>query len=455
MTPQIRYCTASDGVRIAYWTMGSGPALLHDSPGPFGDIGAELGLDEPRAWYERLAQSHTLIRYDPRGCGASDRDGVDQSLGSYALDLDAVACDVSRGAVALFASSQWVPMAITFAARHAKRVSHLILWDGYARASDFQPRGGLVAARALIEQDWTTYTNAWAQAHWGWSRASTARAWAHAYHDATTPESTLRRQRTNLAADVSALLPRLAMPVLIVDHRDRRTVLQSGGQHLAANVPNARLVVLDGGQGSPAARPEHIDANARIIDEFTGVPVPETPVADAPAAPEGADQSRGTAIVLFTDIADSTALTESMGDAAFRHASSALDQRIRAAVLTSGGTPVEGKVLGDGVMAIFRSAAQAIDAALRIIEVSVEGELRLHVGLHAGDVIHEKDNAYGGAVNLAARVCALSDSGEILVTGTIRDLARTSADVTFEDRGEHALKGIEDPVRIYAVRARG
>jgi adenylate cyclase len=102
-------------------------------------------------------------------------------------------------------------------------------------------------------------------------------------------------------------------------------------------------------------------------------------------------------------------------------------------------------------MSVFTSASQAIAAARSCIALSAASELRLHVGLHAGDVIREKDNVYGGAVNIASRVCGLSAPGEILVSATVRDLARTSAGVSFEDRGEHALKGIEDPVRVFAV----
>jgi adenylate cyclase len=74
------------------------------------------------------------------------------------------------------------------------------------------------------------------------------------------------------------------------------------------------------------------------------------------------------------------------------------------------------------------------------------------VGLHAGDVIREQDNVFGGAVNIAARVSALSAPGEVLVSDVVRALARTSAGVAFEDRGEHALKGVADPHRLYAVR---
>jgi adenylate cyclase len=79
----------------------------------------------------------------------------------------------------------------------------------------------------------------------------------------------------------------------------------------------------------------------------------------------------------------------------------------------------------------------------------------LHIGLHAGDVIREGDNVYGGAVNIASRICGLCAPGEVLVSATVRDLARTSAGVGFDDRGEQALKGIEDGVRVYAVRGDG
>jgi len=86
--------------------------------------------------------------------------------------------------------------------------------------------------------------------------------------------------------------------------------------------------------------------------------------------------------------------------------------------------------------------------------LSAESELPLHIGLHAGDVIREDGNVYGGAVNIASRICGASGPGEILVSDIVRGLARTSSDVTFEDRGEHAMKGVADPQRLYAVRAR-
>jgi len=160
----------------------------------------------------------------------------------------------------------------------------------------------------------------------------------------------------------------------------------------------------------------------------------------------------GTAIIFFADIADSTALTESLGDAAFRDKARYLDTTLRNLIRDQSGTPIEGKLLGDGVLATFTSASQAIAAALACGKAGEEGGLPLHLGLHAGDVIREEGNVYGGAVNIAARISGLSAPGEVLVSQTVRDLARTSAGVTFEDRGERTMKGVGEAVRVYAVK---
>jgi len=153
-----------------------------------------------------------------------------------------------------------------------------------------------------------------------------------------------------------------------------------------------------------------------------------------------------------TDIAGSTALTERLGDTAFRAKARDLDAALRTVIRDNAGTPIEGKLLGDGVLAVFTSARQAIEAALACGRAGDEGGLPLHLGLHAGDVIREENNVYGGAVNIASRISGLSAAGEVLVSETVRSLARTSAGVRFEDRGDQSLKGVGEPVRVWAVR---
>jgi class 3 adenylate cyclase len=200
---------------------------------------------------------------------------------------------------------------------------------------------------------------------------------------------------------------------------------------VAAQIPNAQFIVTN-------------DSKAAIRDLFGAAPSLGAP----PRLPSG------TAIILFVDIVDSTALTESLGDAAYREKARQLDASLRKIILDAGGTPIEGKVLGDGVMAVFTSAAKAIEAALACGRAGGGAGLPLHLGLHAGDVIREENNVFGGAVNIAARVAAASAAGETLVSDTVRSLARTSAAVSFEDRGEQVLKGIDDPMRLFAVRLR-
>jgi adenylate cyclase len=160
----------------------------------------------------------------------------------------------------------------------------------------------------------------------------------------------------------------------------------------------------------------------------------------------------GMTAILFADIVDSTALTERLGDAAFRAKARDLDSALRGIIREHRGTAIEGKLLGDGVLAVFTSARQAIEAALACATAGEDGGLPLHLGLHAGDVIREDNNVYGGAVNIASRISGLSAPGEVLVSDIVRGLARTSAGVRFEDRGEQPLKGVGEPLRVWAVR---
>jgi class 3 adenylate cyclase len=229
---------------------------------------------------------------------------------------------------------------------------------------------------------------------------------------------------------------------LVIDDRGvpgRTTAHQQFVRQLGAAIPGAQLAIVNPGDG-PAAQ---------VIEQFlSGLS------GAAATIPEGPAPS-GNAVILFTDIVDSTALTERLGDARFREASRALDERLRAAIREGGGAPVEGKVLGDGVMGAFSSAREAIAAALRCSDLSAESELGLHIGLHAGDVIRERDNVYGGTVNIAARICGMCAPGEVLVSDVVRGMARSSAGVTFIDRGEQEMKGVGEPVRVYAVVAEG
>lgn len=178
-------------------------------------------------------------------------------------------------------------------------------------------------------------------------------------------------------------------------------------------------------------------------------------VVDTPAKARAvlADRAPDTVVILFADIVDSMPHTERLGDAGFRERARELDALLRTQVRENRGSTIEGKLVGDGVLAIFPSARSAITCALQCGALSESVGLELHLGIHAGDVIREGSNIYGGAVNIASRISGATKAGEILVSDTLRGLARTSAGVVFEDRGDYTLKGIDEPMRLFTVRA--
>jgi class 3 adenylate cyclase len=234
--------------------------------------------------------------------------------------------------------------------------------------------------------------------------------------------------------DVTGLLNDVQAPTLLVHFTDGPRGALPLMREMAAAIPDASLVETT------------VDESGDIVRQF--LDEGEANQRDLPS---------GTAVILFADIADSTALTERLGDAAFRARARGLDAALRTVIRDHTGTPIEGKLLGDGVLAVFTSARQAIEAALACATAGDGAGLPLHLGLHAGDVLRESDpdgraNVYGGAVNIASRISGLSAPGEVLVSDTVRSLARTSAGVTFEDRGAQSLKGVGEPVRVWAVR---
>jgi class 3 adenylate cyclase len=157
-------------------------------------------------------------------------------------------------------------------------------------------------------------------------------------------------------------------------------------------------------------------------------------------------------VILFTDIADSTALTERLGDVAYVAKAGEFERALRHAVRDSKGEDIEGVTLGDGVLAVFSSGTQAIECAIRAHECARAAGFRLHVGIHAGDVLRTGSAVHGGAVNIAARVCDAAPPGETLVSDTVRSLARTATRVQFVDRGLHQFKGVSDPHHVFAVQ---
>ena len=438
MEPRIQYAKTSDGVDIAFATAGDGPPLLVVPNGPFSHVQATW--ETYAHVYPPLAERFHLVWYDSRGSGLSDREAIDFSMDAMVRDAEAVVEGAELTGLAMVAYYDAVPIAVTYAAIHPEKVSCLVLADGWMKGSDWDHDSGVVL-RALRGGDWTVYSETYARLRLGFDNQEFAAQFAAYVRECVEPQAVLSAYSSQGidAWDVSALLPRVTAHTLVVHNRKNRLLPVQAGQRLAARIPDARFQVVDdrGYEKLPG-----------IIAGFLGE-------SDEISKPISERIPSGTAIILFTDIADSTALTERLGDASFRAKARDLDGSLRAVIRENGGTAIEGKLLGDGVLAVFTSARQAIEAALACGRSGDDASLPLHLGLHAGDVIREADNVYGGAVNIASRISGLSAPGEVLVSETVRSLARTSAGVSFEDRGEQALKGVGEAVRVWAVREGG
>jgi class 3 adenylate cyclase len=160
-----------------------------------------------------------------------------------------------------------------------------------------------------------------------------------------------------------------------------------------------------------------------------------------------------TTTILFVDVVDSTRLTEELGDVEYRDRAQALERRLRLVIAEQGGTAMLGINLGDGIVALFSTPRDAVRAAFEAVRSGQGDVLRLHVGLHHGTILREGNATYGSAVNVTARICALSSSDEVLVTEELRRVlgGDESEGVAFIDRGIYVLKGVATPRRVYGA----
>jgi len=442
MEPQIQYTKTADGVSIAYYAIGQGPAVVWMELPSHLQAEWKLLPEQPRI-YEDTSRIVTLVRYDHRGFGLSERGVPSFPLNALVSDLEAVVDKLGLTTFVLFASGGLTaPVAISYAAAHPQRVSQLVLLLAFARIPP-QLRQQ-VQALLLSGNDWRFVSESVMRLILGWEDDEASRAFAALSRESSTFDAFRAFWRDAGQWDVRDVLPNVMMPTLLVNATENPMAGPEESREIASLMPDARVAIVDG----PTSVERGPQVQAAIASFLFG------PDAALPPRPT-VEALQGTAIILFADIAGSTALTERLGDAAFREKARELDEALRRAITSNGGTAIDGKLLGDGVLATFGAAREAIACASAIHNVGSHEGLPLHVGIHAGDVIRESNNVYGGAVNIASRVASEAAAGETLVSATVRDLARTSAGVSFEDRGERELKGVGEPVRVFAVRGDG
>jgi class 3 adenylate cyclase/pimeloyl-ACP methyl ester carboxylesterase len=395
-----------------------------------------------RDFLETLGEGSTLIRYDMRGAGLSDRDVSDFTLAGLTRDVEAVVDHLALERFALLSLGVLAgPVAITYAAAHPERVAQLILYSAYLRGAK------LMAPET--QQTLIDYAGTFGYPHFDVVDHPEVDIGQQRYirevqGAATSPATQAALLKAMFSVDVSGLLDRLTMPTLIMHARRDPLIRFEAGRELAAQLPQAKFVPFEGGTG-----PVWVHHNVLIpeIHRFLGVGV---------AAPEAVSVPiTGPLTILFTDVEGSTSLTQRLGDTRAREILRIHERIVREALRAHGGSEV--KTMGDGFMASFPSVTRALECAIVMQRAFAEhnqsaGEpTRVRIGLNAGEPIAEEKDLFGTAVNMAARIAAQAEGGEILVANVIRELAAGKG-FLFSDRGDVALRGFEDPVRLYEVR---
>ncbi len=442
MTPETRYARRGP-LHLAYQVLGSGPPDLLLLDQWFSHMEAQWDVPPLAEFRERLASFGRLIMFDKRGSGMSDPVPTSElpTVEQWMDDVPAVLDAVGSEKAAVITNLGGGIMATTYAAAHPERVSSLILVDCFARilaAPDFtigiQPEQ---ADDTLDETDRDAWGRGMMLDRFAPSVAhddGLRRSWSRYERFAASPGTAATTVRSIWVSDVRAVLPAIRVPTLVIQRADGRGVIAEQGRYLAAHIPNAKYVELPGIDSLIWAGDQ--DALVAEIQDFvTGIRPMPTP-------------HRVLATVLFTDIVGSTRVAAAMGDDRWRALLEEHYRLTRQQLDRWGGRAV--KTVGDGILATFDGPARAVRCSVAIRDAVRTLGLEVRAGLHTGEIELEGDDIAGIAVHIGARISALAQGGEVLVSGTVRDLVVGSG-LEFVDRCTHELKGVPGEWRVFAL----
>jgi class 3 adenylate cyclase/pimeloyl-ACP methyl ester carboxylesterase len=426
---QIAYQVAEDGSPdLLYgWGLGSHIDLVWDLPG-FPDF------------FERLASFSRPIIFDRRGTGASDGVPYDvtPTWEEWAEDLGAILEAVESAEAVLVGALDAGPFAILYAALHPERVRALVLSTTAARylIADDYPIG--VAAQdadalvALVAESWGTPKFA-VLVDPILDGDEVARLIARQNRASATPRAAAAQFGYLFRSlDVRPALPLIRVPTLVLHSRDSPFVPVRFGQYLAREIEGATFAEVPGGElGMPSA------ATLDAIEEFVTGEYPRVAIETV------------LTTVLFTDIVGSTEMAASLGDRRWHTVLDSHDRIVREQLRRFRGREI--KTTGDGFMASFDGPARAIRCASSIVEATRLVGVSVRTGIHTGECEVRGEDLGGLAVHIAARVGSQAGPGEVLVSGTVRDLV-VGSDVRFEERGEYQLKGVPGSWRLFTVK---
>jgi pimeloyl-ACP methyl ester carboxylesterase len=439
--PEIRYAHSGD-LSIAYEVRGNGALDLVLVPGFVAHL--EWLRQEPASQHflDRLASFSRLLAYDPRGMGLSDPVAVAGTIEDRVDDLRAVMDAAGSRQSALMGVSQGGAIATLFAARYPERTRALVLYGTTARpaAAPDHPYGfSEEALTAILDGVVDSWGQGTALSFLAPSRVGDPAFlswWAALERISASPGMARRQFEMWVRSDVRDVLGAIRVPTLVLHRRGDRFVPFEAGRYLADNIPGARFVALEGDDHLPIVG--DTEPLLAEMEEFLTGSRPTEHVAE-----------RVLAAVLFADLAGSTALAARIGDAGWAATRAAFLAAVRVELAHHFGTEVD--VAGDGVFATFAGPARAVRCAVAIRRAVEALGLEIRVGVHVGEVESDDRGGVSGlAVHIGARVMAEAEPGEVLVSGTVKDLVVGSG-LRFTERGTRTLRGVPGSWPVFAV----
>ncbi len=444
---EVSYARTDDGAFLAYSVTGEGPLDVVYTGGYM--ISIDFYDDEPHVAHiwRRLSSFARLIRFDVRGIGLSDPIVATggPTIERMAAELATVIDAVGASQVCLVGDAAG-GSAIEYAATHTDRVRWLVLANAAAkivRSADY-PYGhnrelleGFLTQNTDPAQHWTENDNGADDV--GLIVPSLANDagfrdwWSRASRRSASPATARAIVGCNTMLDVRARLPEIAAPTLVLHGARNAFVPVELGRYLAEHIPNAafaEIATADSAMWGDSAD-EYLD---RIEDFTTGQ--------------RTSSAVRVLATILFSDIVASTERATKLGDRAWRALLDTHDQIVRAELTRYGGREIN--TTGDGFIASFESPTQAVACGQAIMRAAAQVQLPLRIGIHTGECERRGADLAGIAVHIAARINAIAEPNEILVSRTVVDLTDGSG-INFQARGDPELKGVPGTLSVFAA----
>jgi pimeloyl-ACP methyl ester carboxylesterase len=445
LTGEASYARSGDAW-IAYEVTGEGPFDVVFIP-PFLTHAELIWTTSFASALRELGSFCRLVRFDKRGTGMSDRVIGAPTLETRMDDARAVMDAVGCSRAAFFGSSEGAAMSLLFAATYPERTAALVLRSAYPRAMwapDYPWGRTDDEYRREVERDLGLFRSREEALDAVLSRGlqfesdEEAQHWVNYYRWSGSPGAVEALALMNKEIDIRHVLPAIRVPTLVL-HGSQDTVIPiEVGRYVADRIPGARLVEVQAGH--LATGQAALDMQAEVRSFLTGV--------WQAGGWEEAEPDRVLATILFTDIVSSSETANRLGDRAWRELLERHHALVRRELVRFRGTEVD--TAGDGFLASFDGPARAIRCARAIAAAVGALGLEVRAGLHTGECELIDGKVAGIAVHTGARVASEARPGEVLVSGTVKDLVAGSG-LSFDDRGEHELRGIQGRWRLFAA----